>query len=130
MTIKNDQMLIGAFVDLMHALTEHYENSDKAMAVFDAVADIVDPQFKGKVMMQMLRHGNRSTVTISGKTPAQNNAIQCVKTLRELGDLGLKEAKDMYDAVASGRPQVLIISSNIARTECLRRLSNVGMLAY
>ena len=120
--------LVQSLVDLMQTLNDHYEDGEKALAVFDSIANIVDPKIKGDVLMHLLRHGHSKTITISGKT-GTGNAVPCIKAIREVTHLGLKEAKDIYDGIVL-RAQIVTVAPDTLRSDALRKLRDAGLVVF
>jgi len=88
----------------MRSITEAY-GAEEGLRLWDTIANTLDPDVKGQIFMAMITGNYNDCISLKGLFPqAQVNAVSCIKAIREWDKrrLGLKEAKDMYDRVASG----------------------------
>lgn len=86
----------------MRAITEAY-GADEGLKLWETIADTLDPDVKGQIFLAMITGNYNDRVHLKGlHFSGQNNAVACIKAIREWDrrGLGLKEAKDMYDRVA------------------------------
>ena len=81
----------------MRSITEAY-GADEGMRLWDAIASTLDSDVKGQIFFAMITGTYNDKVELRGMNDTgMNNAVPCIKAIREYSGLGLKEAKDMYD---------------------------------
>lgn len=99
MTDESRHQLIHDSISFMTSLVQHY-GQEKGMEAWEKIADFCDPNLKGEIFMVMLTGDFNGRVTVTGVQDSAN-AVSCIKAIRtvDLRNLGLKEAKDMYDAL-------------------------------
>ena len=89
----------------MRSITEAY-GADKGMELWDQLASVLDPDVKGQIFFALITGTYNDRVHIKGLGHAAvNNAVACIKEIRQWSGFGLKESKDMYDRLRS--PTVL-----------------------
>lgn len=98
---KADIMQSG--INFMRSITEAY-GPDEGMKLWDAIASALDPDIKGQIFFAMLTGEYNNIVTISGHNVGADR-VRMIKTIRNVDKrgLGLKEAKDMSDALSNGK---------------------------
>lgn len=91
------QELVDASLYFLRAVG-NVHGSQSAMDAWTTIADSIDPELKGLVFTAMLNGGTSGHITIT-KVDG-NRAIQIIKAIRTYDKrmLGLKEAKDLWDA--------------------------------
>lgn len=95
--------IISNGLHFMRAITEAY-GADKGMELWDTIASTLDPDVKGQIFFAMITGTYNDKVEIRGVTAmGQNNAVACIKAIRQYSGLGLKEAKDVYDRLRNAR---------------------------
>ena len=96
--------VISNGMHFMRSITEAY-GADEGLKLWDQIASVLDGDVKGQIFLAMVTGNYNDRISLKGLFPqAQANAVSCIKAIREHDKrgLGLKEAKDMYDRVASG----------------------------
>lgn len=89
--------IISNGLHFMRSITECY-GSEKGMELWEKIADTLDPEVKGQIFFAMITGTYNDKIEIRGVGSAgQNNAVACIKAIRQYSGLGLKEAKDVYD---------------------------------
>jgi hypothetical protein len=88
--------LINDGIMFMRTVTELF-GADTGTRVWDQIADSVDPSLKGEIFMAILTGNNGVRVRFRRGSNA-HEAVAVIKALRTAANLGLKEAKDMWDA--------------------------------
>lgn len=101
-TATQRQQLVDASLHFMRAIGNVY-GSDRAMDMWNTIADTVNTDLKGWTFEAMLlgRVGDGIVIT---KLPTYPNKIGVIKAIRtyDRRNLGLKEAKDMYEELEGG----------------------------
>ena len=118
--------LVSASFDFMRALAD-CASPEAAEAAWHQIADVVHPSLKHDLLMRMLSGGAQQSVIL---TDCGANFINCIKTIREYTSMGLKEAKDMCDAVRAGIPQRIRLANWRQRRECLDKFNTIGATAH
>jgi hypothetical protein len=89
--------IISNGLHFMRSITEAY-GAEKGMELWEKIADTLDPEVKGQIFFAMITGTYNDKIEIRGVTMmGQNNAVACIKAIRQFSGLGLKESKDMYD---------------------------------
>ena len=116
-TSTQRQQLVDASLHFMRAIGNIY-GSDRAMDMWNTLADTVNPDLKGWTFEAMLldRLGEGIVIT---KLSTYSNKLGVIKAIRtwDRRNLGLKEAKDMYEALEGGNhtPITLEVTHERAR---------------
>lgn len=86
-------------ITFLQSLTEHY-GSDKGMEIWEGIGEVIGREVKGKIFFAMMtgQSTRRVKFTIDASSVNTPNAVGCIKAIRAGTGLGLKEAKDIYDA--------------------------------
>jgi len=92
--------VIQSGINFMRSITEAY-GTDEGMKLWDNIASVLDPDVKGQIFFAMLTGEYNSIITVSGFQPGSNR-VAMIKSIRTVTGLGLKEAKDLSDTLASG----------------------------
>jgi hypothetical protein len=112
----------------------HYYGAERAMEVWKELGPTVGEDVKGQVFMTMLSgnnhsmklHLSRPAMPYSG--PMHTIAVPVIKTIRAATGIGLKEAKDLWDATAAETVSITCLSRNHAK-EARLELQKIGMRA-
>lgn len=110
-TLDHRRQLTDSSLMFLRAVGNVY-GSDRAMEIWSKLADTLTPDLKGWVFEAMLLGRMGSTMTIN-KFSQFSNKVGVIKAIRTYDRrmLGLKEAKDMYEALNdNGKEIVLEIS--------------------
>jgi len=110
-------------INFIRSITEAY-GGDEGMKLWDSIASVLDPDVKGQIFFALLTGDFNGQITISDyKT--NSDRIFRIKAIRFVASLGLKEAKDLDDALVSGRTIKLNVNPQ-KRNEMLSELRNAG----
>lgn len=93
--------IIQSGINFMRSITEAY-GTDEGMKLWDNIASVLDPDIKGQIFFAMLTGEYNGIITVSSFQPGSNR-IAMIKAIRTVTGLGLKEAKDLSDNLASGK---------------------------
>ena len=91
--------VISNGLHFMRSITEAY-GADEGMRLWTTIADTLDPDIKGQLFLAMITGNYNDRIYLKGLSlGGHDNAVACIKAIREWDkrNLGLKEAKDMYD---------------------------------
>lgn len=96
--------IISNGLHFIRSITEQY-GPDQGMQLWERIAEVLDPNIKGEIFFAMItgEYNNRITLNPNLVSPFANKVemIKCIRTV-DKRRLGLKEAKDMCDQLASG----------------------------
>jgi ribosomal protein L7/L12 len=126
--INDRSQLVADAIAFMQSLVRHYGES-RGMETFERLADHADPELKGEVFIAMLTGQFSNRITLHSVVEGAN-AVACIKAIRTVDsrNLGLKEAKDIYDNVRHlGRTAILEVASN-DRSKAASELRNAGFV--
>lgn len=125
-TREQKRELTDSGLMFLRALGNVY-GSDRAMEMWQQLADTVDPDLKGWTFEAMLLGRMDSSIVITALGSFVNK-IGVIKAIRvwDRRNLGLKEAKDMYDElVETGKEIVLEVTYNKV-TQAAAELRTLG----
>ena len=89
--------IISNGLHFMRSITEAY-GSEKGMELWENITSVLDPEVKGQIFFAMITGTYNDRIELRGVTTmGQNNAVACIKAIRQYSGLGLKESKDIYD---------------------------------
>lgn len=117
------QDIIASGMNFMRSITEAY-GTDEGMKLWDEIASVLDPDIKGQIFFAMLTGEYNGVITINSHQPGANR-VSMIKAIREVTGLGLKEAKDLSDNLASGK-SIKLNCDPKKRSSFLQTLRNVG----
>lgn len=90
---------------------------ETGMRCFDVMREVFDDDLAGAVLFSIMNGYRSDTITIQSLNGQDiNNKINCIKTVRALTGMGLKEAKDAVEA-AVYRPVKLRLTAEYAKPE-------------
>ena len=120
---EQKQYLLNSSRDFLTTLAE-ISPADTAHQVWNSLSDIIHPDLKLDLFMQMLTgHGSGSILILS----TGGEFINCIKLIRAYSGLGLKDAKDLADlARAGGNAARFKLLSGQSRNACIRDFGNIG----
>lgn len=120
--------LVYDSINFMQSIVRNY-GQEKGMQAWETIADTLDPELKGEVFVAMLIGDFSGRITISGLVNG-SNAVACIKAIRSVDNrrLGLKEAKDMYDALLYQNKSVQIEVHGKNRTTAVNELRTAGFV--
>ena len=121
--------IISAGIQFVRKITEAY-GPEKGMELWEEIAVVLDPDVKGEMFFAMITGQYTDRVAIRGLKTGSNK-ISLIKAFRMLDTrrLGLKEAKDLFDLLESGRDIELHVEPK-HRDNCERELASLGAFTY
>lgn len=117
------QDVIQSGINFMRSITEAY-GTDEGMKLWNSIVDTLDPDVKGQIFFAMLTGEFNGIITISSFQPGSNR-VGMIKAIRIVSGLGLKEAKDLSDALGGGKA-IKVNCNPKKRAEALSELRNAG----
>lgn len=114
--MNNDNSLNAVILDgmrFLESITRHY-GSDKGMEVWETMGQAMGQEVKGKIFFAMLTGETSGRVRMTVSNAAAMNPVSVIKTIREYTGLGLKDAKDLWDA-SKISTQVITVDPNYQR---------------
>jgi hypothetical protein len=94
--------IISNGLHFMRSITEAY-GAEKGLELWEQITSSLDPEVKGQIFFAMITGTYNDKVELRGVTMSgQNNAVACIKAIRQYSGLGLKESKDIYDRLRDG----------------------------
>ncbi len=112
----------------MRSITEAY-GADEGLKLWETIAGTLDPDVKGQIFFAMITGEYNNRITVRGYHMGSNKValIKAVRAVDKRGP-GLKEAKDLVDALEyNGQNQII----EVAPTEYARgvkELRNAGFI--
>jgi len=121
MTPLDRQQLVDASLHFMRAIGNIY-GSDRAMEMWNTIADTVNPDLKGWTFEAMLLGRMSETIVITALPRYPPDKVGVIKAIRtyDRRNLGLKEAKDMYESLADSRATPITLEVTHGRTPAAR----------
>lgn len=107
--------VISTAAQFVQSITKAY-GADVGMELWDKISSVLDPSVKGDLFFEMIAGDINHQLVIKLAGPAAHsnvNKIGLIKLIREhaVTKPGLKEAKDLVDALtAYGRPITILVS--------------------
>ena len=120
--------LVYDSINFMQSIVRNY-GQEKGMLAWETIADAIDPALKGEVFVAMLIGDFSGRITVSSLVNG-SNAVACIKAIRSVDNrrLGLKEAKDMYDALLYQNKSIQVEVHGKNRTDAVRQLRDAGFV--
>ena len=120
--------LVYDSINFMQSIVRNY-GQEKGMLAWETIADTIDPALKGEVFVAMLIGDFSGRITVSSLVNG-SNAVACIKAIRSVDNrrLGLKEAKDMYDALLYQNKSIQVEVHGKNRTDAVRQLRDAGFV--
>ena len=112
---RPDMRVVSSARNFIKSLCEVY-GADQGMAVWDHIRKILGDQAASDIFIGMITGTANLTIHSIG-----HNKIDAIKEVRALTGCGLKEAKDLVEAVQFGRPQTIDVTSlsdDVVNTFC------------
>lgn len=132
MAIPDDckTQVISSSIDFIRVITEVY-GADEGMKLWEKIADVLDPDLKGEVFFSMLTNEHYDRLILRASRNVSNR-VAPIKSVREHTGLGLKEAKDIIDAVTgyAGMPprdMTIILNNPRNRHRAISDLRQCGI---
>jgi hypothetical protein len=133
--------IISSGISFLRSITLAY-GQEVGLELWDTIADTLDKDVKGQIFFAMLTGESGSRITIRDFDKNNHNKVAIIKAIREVTDLGLKDAKDQADILIQGgyhnansgllmpytmgKPITLEIARGKNRNACVTTLRNVG----
>jgi hypothetical protein len=124
-------VLITDSIRFLESLGNYY-GVDRAMEVWTALGPAIGNDVKGQVFMTMLS-GNNSSMRLELSRPGPSCytaphgiAVSVIKAIRTATGLGLKEAKDLWDATAAETVSLTCLTRDHAK-EARLEFRKIGM---
>ena len=120
--------LIYDSINFMQSIVRNY-GQEKGMLAWETISDTLDPELKGEIFVAMLIGDFSGRITVSRLVDG-SNAVACIKAIRSVDNrrLGLKEAKDMYDALLYQNKSVQIEVQSKDRSRAVQELRSAGFV--
>ncbi len=127
---NHKEEIINSGIQFMRSITEAY-GSDEGMKLWDAIASNLDPDVKGQIFFTLLVGDYRGEIRLRGMAPLQGqnmnmNKVNVIKQIREICNNGLKEAKDLADAMWAGEDIKLHVMDSSKRSQYIISLRQLG----
>lgn len=122
---EHKEDVIQSGINFMRSITEAY-GSDEGMKLWDGIASVLDPDVKGQIFFAMLTGEYTHIIHVTGHNTGAD-FVRMIKTVRNVDrrGLGLKEAKDMCDALRAGKAFKLEVNPE-SRAMSLSELRKAG----
>lgn len=119
------QDIVQSGINFLRSITDAY-GADEGMKLWATIADTIDSDIKGAIFFAMLTGDYSGVISVNGKTPSANK-VAMIKAIRSVDsrNLGLKEAKDLSDAVDVGKIIKLQVEPS-RRSSALQELRHAG----
>lgn len=122
-TFDSMEMVVGDGIRFLESLIIHYGN-ERGLEIWDALGETLGREVKGKILFKMLTGTSGTRVAFGQGSCTQ--AVAGIKAIRLGTGLGLKEAKDAYDASASkivyldcrDHPSARVLSKDLRELGC------------
>jgi ribosomal protein L7/L12 len=98
---QHQNTVISSGLNFLRAITEAY-GADEGMALWETIANTLDPDVKGQIFFAMIAGTHNDTVVLSNVKPGHDRVLG-IKEIRHWTGMGLKEAKDVSDWVMYGK---------------------------
>jgi hypothetical protein len=130
---EHNTAIISNGLHFIRAITDCY-GAEKGMELWEQITRVLDPEVKGQIFFAMLTGAYNDQIKLKGLTVGgQNNAVACIKEIRQWSGLGLKDAKDTYDRLRNHRdpftaptPQVITVKPE----EHAKAMSGLRMVGF
>ena len=120
--------LIYDSINFMQSIVRNY-GQEKGMLAWETIADTLDPSLKADIFMAMLVGEFGGRIHVAGIKDT-GNAVACIKAIRSVDNrnLGLKEAKDLYDGLRYNNTAFQLEVVNTRRPAAVSELRSAGFL--
>lgn len=120
--------IVQTGIDFMRTVTHAY-GAEEGMRLWDTIASTLDPDIKGKMFFALLTGEIDSYLSARVKDIYKEHLrVPGIKVIREVSGLGLKEAKDLHDAMVNG-VVVKIKVPPLRRNAAIQELASVAISA-
>ena len=130
LTKEQEHVIIPTALAFLRALTEEL-GQDVGLAAWEQLNTVLGNDIKGKTFFAMITGGYADSVKIFHAASQPNDAVGCIKLIRQYTGLGLKEAKDTFDAVVGGYDKTVKLLEHMQpdRGGFIRSLRALGLNA-
>ena len=103
--------------------------SEEGIKMWETISEALDPELKGLMFDAMLGGFSNTKLVLKGMTANQlaPSKVNFIRTVRQYTNLGLKEAKDICDAVESGKTITIEIPAEL-RKSAYSDFRNLGIM--
>lgn len=119
--------IIDTGIEFIRAITEAYGH-EEGMVLWDNIAsNLKDIDIKGEIFFELLTGSGSAVIHLRSVGPSIQ-LVPAIKAIRSATGMGLKEAKDVYDAVRDGKPQKIKLTHRDNRKNAVFELRSAGMI--
>lgn len=120
--------IITSGIQFMRSITEAY-GTDDGLKLWTTIADTLDPDVKGEIFFAMItgNYQNKLHCRISPSYFQRPDKVAMIKEIRTWTGFGLKEAKDMADAIIDNSSVQTITVTTDKYNAARKGLINVGL---
>lgn len=130
---EHEAAVISNGLHFIRAITDCY-GAERGMELWEQITSVLDPDVKGKIFFAMLTGAYNDQIKLKSLTiSGQNNAVACIKEIRQWTGYGLKESKDVYDRLrnhhdvySSPKPQTITVKPD----EHAKAMSGLRMVGF
>lgn len=112
------ELVIRDGIRFLESLTRHY-GQEEGLRIWEGIGEVVGADVKGQIFFAMLTGETSNRVGFRQGTAAHGYAVPCIKAIRGATGMGLKEAKDAFDASSVKRTYVECRDSDAAHALCI-----------
>ena len=120
---EHETQIVQAGLGFIRAVTEAYGN-EEGIKVWDSINQHLDPDIKGKVFFAMVTGHYNDVIKLTG-TYDYRDKVKLIKCIRSWTGVGLKEAKDIADALDNRQPQFIKVDPKY-RNAAMSELREAG----
>lgn len=122
------ERIIPAGIDFIRTITQEL-GAEKGMEFWEELSRCLGDDIKGRIFFEMITGNAGGTkVTFGGVNQLyRNNKIPAIKCIRNHCDLGLKEAKNITDALEAGHAQTMHIVDWRKRRAFVNEMRSFGV---
>lgn len=113
-------------MNFMRAIAEAY-GKEQGLKLWDTIADTIDPDLKGQILMAMLTGAAPGRIRVWGHDSNLHNKVNQIKAVRAASGWALKEAKDAVDALCERGTAIVIECDRNRRDAFCADLRNSGL---
>ena len=128
--VTNQQLerIIPAGIDFIRTITQEL-GAEKGMEFWEELSRCLGDDVKGRIFFEIISGNAGGTkVTFGGVNQLDNNnRINAIKCIRNHCDLGLKEAKDITDALQAGHAQTMHVVDWRKRGAFVNEMRGLGV---
>lgn len=127
LTSEQETHIIPAAIYFLRALTTTL-GPEVGLHVWDQINSTIGKDIKGKVFFAMLSGRGEDEIILRGIYPGSKiNKVELIRLIRSISGLGLKESKDIGEALQLGQEQRIKCTDFSHRFNELQRLWRLGV---